>query len=622
MDHKQAAITILGAVGGVKNIISAQHCATRLRLVLRTAELANDNAIRAVPGVLDVVRADGQYQIVIGPDVVNVFSALLALPGFDAVAACDAETDAPDFSPSDTQEKRKVPLWSSAQRAFISTLAAIIVPVVPALTAAGSLRALLMLLNALGLTAAWRPYYQVLFGLCNMPFRFLPILFAYTAARRFHAEMGVSFMAACALVTPGLADAYMLGLPHGSTASKMISSVGSPQNILPVIVVVWFISVVGRQAEKYSPQTLKFFLVPLLTFLFGAIPALFVLAPAAGFVSAFLEELLLWLSTHAGWLFGLILGICNPLLVMSGKHYIFVALGIASLSHFGWDSLVGPGMMAANVAQGAAALAVALCAGGAWRKRSLRSGITALLGITEPAMFGCNLRLKYPMRAALIGGGAGGLFLGLKGVRRYVFGSPGLLILPGHLDPAMRNFTNACLGCLVSAIVTFAVTVVLHIQKSRTGGRFFRGKRMVYAPAQGQIVPLSKVPDSVFSQQMLGPGCAIDPVDDKLYAPFDCQVRSVAQDGHAIGLQAPDGTQVLIHVGINTVYLKECCFFPKVKIGEHIKKGDLLLSFDLERIRKNDCCTLISVVLPEYTGTPVVPPEHWPVAAGDPLFGL
>ena len=145
---------------------------------------------------------------------------------------------------------------------------------------------------------------------------------------------------------------------------------------------------------------------------------------------------------------------------------------------------------------------------------------------------------------------------------------------------------------------------------------------MVYAPAQGQIVPLSKVPDSVFSQQMLGPGCAIDPVDDKLYAPFDCQVRSVAQDGHAIGLQAPDGTQVLIHVGINTVYLKECCFFPKVKIGEHIKKGDLLLSFDLERIRKNDCCTLISVVLPEYTGTPVVPPEHWPVAAGDPLFGL
>ena len=266
MDHKQAAITILGAVGGVKNIISAQHCATRLRLVLRTAELANDNAIRAVPGVLDVVRADGQYQIVIGPDVVNVFSALLALPGFDAVAACDAETDAPDFSPSDTQEKRKVPLWRSAQRAFISTLAAIIVPVVPALTAAGSLRALLMLLNALGLTAAWRPFYQVLFGLSNLPFRFLPILFAYTAARRFHAEMGVSFMAACALVTPGLADAYMLGLPHGSTASKMISSVGSPQNILPVIVVVWFISVVGRQAEKYSPQTLKFFLLPLLTF--------------------------------------------------------------------------------------------------------------------------------------------------------------------------------------------------------------------------------------------------------------------------------------------------------------------------------------------------------------------
>ena len=190
MDHKQAAITILGAVGGVKNIISAQHCATRLRLVLRTAELANDNAIRAVPGVLDVVRADGQYQIVIGPDVVNVFSALLALPGFDAVAACDAETDAPDFSPSDTQEKRKVPLWRSAQRAFISTLAAIIVPVVPALTAAGSLRALLMLLTALGLTAAWRPYYQVLFGLCNLPFRFLPILFAYTAARRFHAVYG------------------------------------------------------------------------------------------------------------------------------------------------------------------------------------------------------------------------------------------------------------------------------------------------------------------------------------------------------------------------------------------------------------------------------------------------
>ena len=620
MDHKQAAVTILGAVGGVKNIVSAEHCATRLRLVLRTAELANDNAIRAISGVLDVIRADGQYQIVVGPDVVNLFSALLEQPGFEAVAACAGDDGIP--APPPSGEKEKASFWRTAQRTVISTIAAIFVPIVPALTAAGSLRALLMALNALGLADSWHAYYEVLFGLSNLPFRFLPILLAYTSARRFRAEMGVSLLAACALVSPGLADSYTLGLAHGSAATSMITSVGSPKNILPVVLVVWFIGVVGRCVEKYSPETLKFFLVPLLTFLIGALPALFVLAPAVGFVSTLLTDGLHYLSLHESWLFGLLLGIFNPLLVVSGKHYIFVAIGIANLSHFGWDSLVGPGMMAANVAQGAAALAIALCAGGAWRGRSLKSGITALFGITEPAMFGCNLRLKYPLYAAMIGGGAGGLYLGFMRVRRYVFGSPGLLMLPGHLDPAMQNFIYACWGCVISAAVTFTVTVFFHCCKSVSERRSFKGKRMVYAPAQGQIVPLSKVPDTVFSQQMLGPGCAIDPVDDKLFAPFDCQVRSVAQDGHAIGLQAPDGTQVLIHVGINTVYLKETCFYPKVKIGQNLNKGDLLLTFDLDCIRKNDCCTLISVVLPEYEGTPVVPPEHWPVAAGDALFGL
>ena len=620
MDHKQAAITILGAVGGIKNIISAEHCATRLRFVLRTQELANDNAIRAVPGVLDVVHADGQYQVVIGPDVVNLFSALLEQPGFDAVAACDTGDGA--AVPTPEEDKSGVPWWRAAQRVFISTLAAIVVPIVPALTAAGSLRALLMALNALGLTDAWHTYYELLFGLSNLPFRFLPILLAYTSARRFRSEMGVSLLAACALVSPELIDSYTLGLAHGAAATSVLTSVGSPKNMLPVVLVVWFIGVVGRRVEKYSPETLKFFLVPLLTFLFGALPALFVLAPAAGVLSALLADAIHYVSLHQSWIFGLLLGIFNPILVMSGKHYIFVALGIASLSHFGWDSLVGPGMMAANVAQGAAALAIALCAGGAWRGRSLKSGITALFGITEPAMFGCNLRLKYPMRAAMIGGGAGGLFMGLARVRRYAFGSPGLLMLPCHIDPAMRSFLYACWGCVISAAVTFAVTALMHYRKSTVGERKFEGKRMVYAPAQGQIVPLSKVPDSVFSQQMLGPGCAIDPVDDKLFAPFDGLVRSVAQDGHAIGLQAPDGTQVLIHVGINTVYLKEVCFFPKVKIGQQVKKGDLILTFDLERIRKNDCCTLISVVLPESDHAPVVPPEHWPVDAGDPLFGL
>lgn len=619
MDHKQAAITILGAVGGIKNIISAQHCATRLRLVLRTQELANDNAIRAVPGVLDVVRADGQYQIVIGPDVVNLFSALQEQPGFDAVAACEEENGQ---GTAEKEEKGNESRWKAAQRVLMSTLAAIVVPVVPALTAAGSLRALLMALNALGLTDGWHTHYELLFGLSNLPFRFMPILLACTAARRFHAEMGVSLLAACALVSPGLSDAYTLGLAHGSAAGAAITSVGSPKNMLPVVLVVWFIGVVGRRVEKYSPETLKFFLVPLLTFLFGAIPALFVLAPMAGVVSTVAAQVILYLSQHLGWLFGLVLGMCNPLLVMSGKHYIFVALGIASLGHFGWDCLVGPGMMAANVAQGAAALAIAVCAGGAWRQRSLRSGVTALFGITEPAMFGCNLRLHYPMRAAMIGGGAGGLFLGLMHVRRYAFGSPGILMLPCHLDPAMRNFVYACWGCLISAVVTFAATALMHYRRNAAALHRFKGKRMVYAPAQGQIVPLAKVPDSVFSQQMLGPGCAIDPVDNKLFAPFDGLVRSVAQDGHAIGLQAPDGTQVLIHVGINTVYLKEICFFSKVKIGQQVKKGELILTFDLDRIRKNDCCTLISVVLPEYEGTPVMPPEHWPVAAGEPLFGL
>lgn len=623
MNHPLAAKTILSAVGGLENIISADHCATRMRFVLRDDRLANDSSIRALEGVLDVVRSGDQYQVIVGPDVVRLYNAMLAVDGFEALAKGNNEETSVPQAPRRAEAAEKMTV-SGFLRLAASTLAALFVPVIPALTAAGLLQGIILLLNALGFMDASGVTYQLLHSISQAPFYYLPFLLAYTSARRFKVDISLALLMAGVLLSPSLAGLLGDGSANRFLGLIPLFSIDYSGTVLPIILIVWLMSHVSRLAEKYSPESVKFFSVPLLVMLLGGIPGWLLLAPLGNLAGNGLAWFILSLDHYINWLPSALIGAFNPLLVMSGTHYPLEALGISNLSTFGADSIVGPGMLASNLAQGSAALAAALITRSrTLRKQSIGGGITALLGITEPALFGCNLRLRYPLWGAFIGGGAGGLFMGLCHVRRYTYGSPGLLVLPGYLgSESIYNFAMACVGCGISIVTAFIATVVLGKMRDWKFNRQTRGCTMITSPIRGQVIALEHVPDKVFSTGIMGSGCAVMPEDNKVYAPFDGVVRSVAHTGHAIGLTDEQGNDMLIHVGINTVYLGKTCFRPEVRTDQKVHKGDLLLTFDLQAIQDAGCSPVTPIVFPDHEGAFHTYPEGVMVTPETPLFGI
>lgn len=623
MNHSQAAKAILSAIGGLENIISADHCATRMRFVLKNDRLARDDTIRALEGVLDIVRSGGQYQIVVGPDVVRLYNAMLAVEGFEALAkggdALPSTAEAAVLPP-----EREKPSLQSFLRSAASTLAALFVPIIPALTAAGLLQGLILLLSALGVMSSSGDSYRLLLCVSQAPFYYLPFLLAYTSARRFKVDVSMALLMAGVLMSPSMSQLLLDSDVNHFLGRIPIFTIDYSGTVLPIILIVWLMSYVSRLAEKYSPESVKFFSVPLLIILLGGIPGWLFLAPLGNLAGNGLTFIILAMDHYLPWLAPALIGAFNPLMVMSGTHYPLVALGISNLSAMGSDSIVGPGMLASNLAQGAAALAAAaVTRSRAARKQSVGVGITALLGITEPALFGCNLRLRYPLWGAFIGGGAGGLFMGLCRVRRFTYGSPGLLVLPGYLSgDGGSNFTLACIGCAISVVIAFFATIILARMRELLSLRALKGRRPICSPMSGQVMALRHVPDDVFSDGLLGPGCAIMPDDGHVYAPFDCTVRSVARTGHAIGLMQEDGTELLIHVGINTVYLSENCFHPLVQPDQKVHKGEPLLDFDLQAILDSGCSPVTPIVFPEMEGTPYVLSEGFMVTPSHILFGV
>lgn len=408
MDYKQLAAVILEKVGGKENVDKVLHCATRLRFTLKDVDKADTDALKKTKGVLSVINAGGQYQVVIGPDVPQVYQEVVALGNFEIAKPVDAPADEP---------KKKQSKLSSV----LEYIASMFQPIIPAITGAGLLKALMALGTVTGLLDSASQTYIILNAIADSAFYFLPILLGSSAAKTFKCNQYVAMALGGVLVYPGFVDLINAAKDAGTSVSLFglpVTLASYSSSVVPILLGVWFMSVIEHAVQKISPKAVKFFTVPLASLLAAGVVTILALGP----------------------------------------------IGINNLATAGFDTVVGPGMLTSNVAQGAAGLAVGLRTRNKDTKQlAMSAGLTGVLGITEPVLYGVNLKFIYPLISAMIGGGVGGLYLGITGVGRYASGSPGLLVLPAYIGgDSMANLVNACIGTVIAMVVSFVVCYVLY----------------------------------------------------------------------------------------------------------------------------------------------------------------
>lgn len=447
MDYKRLAQEILKQVGGEENVSDLTHCATRLRFRLVDEKKANDTAVEALEGVLGLTKSGGQYQVVIGNDVPHVYAALV-----------DNLSD---------QSVRSTEVKQGPLQTLLAVISGIFTPILPVITAAGMIKAVLSLLTVFGVVTADDVNYQILNFIGDAGFYFLPIFLGASAARQFKTNPQLGMLMGAILLHP----TFTLMVTTAKEAGKSLSFFSLPltlasysSTVIPVILAVWFMSYVERFADKVSPKAVKFFLVPMVTTLITAIVTLLVLGPIGAIVGNWLGDFFKWLENFGPWVVPTIVGIFSPFLVMTGTHYGLVSIGINNRMTIGYDTIAQPGMLASNVAQGGAALAIAVKTKDTNKKALASSaGLTAIFGITEPALYGITLQNKAALIGSMVAGGVGGFFLGILGARNFSGGSPGLLTIAAYIgEDTLKYFYTAIAGLIISVVVSFVVTFILY----------------------------------------------------------------------------------------------------------------------------------------------------------------
>ena len=624
MNYENLAKSILEKVGGEKNVSNLTHCATRLRFNLKDTTKAKTDEIKALKGVMGVVEKGGQYQVIIGNDVNHVYKEIMKVTNLEGKESSTEEVD-----------DRK------AIAKAIDTITGIFTPILPAITAAGMMKAVLALLKAFNLLTPQSQSYQVIDFMADAAFYFLPILLASSAAKKFKCNQYLAMMLGGMLLHPTFVSMVNGAKEAGTSIGVFglpISLASYSSSVLPIILGVWFMSYVEPIADKISPKAIKFFTKPLITALVTGIVLLVVIGPIGYIVSDKVGLAIKTIESYASWLVPTLIGGLTPLLVMTGTHYGLIPIGINNRMTMGYDTIIYPGMLASNVSQGAAALAVAFKTKDSEIKQLASSaGITGVCGITEPALYGVNLRFKTPLYSSMIGGAIGGLFLGIFRVCNYSGGSPGFLTLPSYIGgDSMMNFVYACIGAVISVIATFIICLLLYkdpneenttkeeiVVKEETQKEALVNKITIASPINGEIVPLNKVNDETFASEMMGKGIAINPKEGKVVSPINGTVQMLFKTKHAIGLKSNDGAEILIHIGMDTVQLEGKHFTAHVKDGDTVKIGDTLVEFDMEAI-KNEGYELVTPIIVTNTMDylEVIGTEKNEVKTGDTIISI
>lgn len=618
--YEGLARDVVRLVGGRENVSQAYHCVTRLRFILADESKADEGAINALEGTLGVIHGAGQFQVCIGPHVAEVFEEVEKLVDTSERAA---EPPAEKKSPLD---------------AVIDFVAGTFQPIIPALSGAGMVKAVMALLTTFGVIGTDSQTYQMLNVFADGVFYFLPILLAFTEAQKLRCNPILAAGVAAMMLHPTWGAFVSAAEPVSffGVVPFTLASYGS--SVIPVILVVFVQSFVERWLNKHVPNAVNLVFVPMLTFLVMGTLAFSVLGPIGYVVGEWLSVFFTFLAENAAWVPAVLIGGLCPLMVMFGIHNGIAPLGPVQMANLGYDSIWGPGNIVSNMAQASAGLVVALRSKKD-RTVAMSGAITAFMGITEPILYGTNLPKKYPLVAAMIGGACGGLYAGLTQTHRFATGSGGLPAVLLYIgDGTLQHLVNIVIAMAIAAVVSAVLTFVLF-------GRFEKddepvadkdelpepapapaapsGTVRVLSPVAGVARPLSESADPAFSSLMMGDGAAVDPTDDAIVSPVTGTVTVLFPTRHAIGIASDDGAEVLVHLGINTVDLGGAPFDISVSQGDRVRAGQALGTFDRAAIEAAGCSAQTMVIVTNTSDFSAVRAvAAGGVAAGDDLLEL
>ncbi|PNV61684.1 PTS beta-glucoside transporter subunit EIIBCA [Clostridium sp. chh4-2] len=641
MDYAKIASQVIENVGGKSNIKSVAHCATRLRFQLKNNDLRNEDVISDIEGVKGVFLTQSQFQIIFGSGLVNLI--------------CD-EVQKQLGTLTETKDEPEEKKGNPIQR-FVKMLSDIFVPIIPAIVAGGLLMGLNNLLTSalingqsiIELYPQWQGLASAINTFANAPFTFLPVLIGFSAAKKFGGNAFLGAAMGMIMVHPDLLNAYQIGIsepPVWNIFGFQIAAIGYQGTVLPVLAVSWILANIEKRLHKVTPTWLDNLSTPLLSILITSFLTFICVGPVLREAGNLLAAGITWLYNTLGPVGGAIFGFAYAPITMTGMHHSFIAIEtqlIAESATTGGSFIFSTASMN-NVAQGAAVIAVLLLTKNEKMKSICSaSGISALLGITEPAMFGVTLKLKYPFYAAMIGSAAGSAYLAWTKTLAQALGAAGL---PGFISMKPEHYMNFAIGLVISMGVSFILTSVFwkkfgldKDEANAAAAKATSTKAVIqegistektvsandpaaesepaaadketvkaaaaaelYSPMKGEVLPVEQSEDPMFASKMLGDGIAVNPTDGTVYAPCDGTLSLLYETKHALGITCDNGIDLLIHVGIDTVQMNGEGFETFAAQGDRIRKGQKLLTVDLDLVKEKGYSTQTMMILPQADG--------------------
>ncbi|MED4227772.1 beta-glucoside-specific PTS transporter subunit IIABC [Neobacillus cucumis] len=596
MKYEKLSKDILELIGGKENVNSVFHCVTRLRFKLKDESIAKTEEIKNLDGVVTVMKSGGQYQVVIGNHVPDVYAAVLAVGGLSGVSENASNNDG-----------KKVGVGAK----FIDMISGVFTPILGVLAATGMLKGFAALILALHWVEATSGTYSLLNIAGDGLFNFLPIFLGYTAMKKFGGTPFVGMAIAAALVHPGL-TALSAGKPlytlfkgtlfqsdiHVTFLGIPVILMSYASSVIPIVLSAFFAVKVEKGFKKIIPDVVKTFLVPFFTIMVMVPLTFLVIGPIATWAGSLLGAGTIWIYQLSPIVAGLVLGGFWQVFVMFGLHWGLVPIAMNNISSLHYDPILATTTFV-SFAQTGAVLGVMLKTKNKKLKSlSIPAFISGIFGVTEPAIYGISLPLKKPFIMSCIAGGIGGGIIGAFGSKLWMFGGMGIFAIPSFIKPGAgldMAFWGAMIAIVVSFVLGFILTALFGFKdtaskeetkvETKVEVKKEEGPVEVVSPIKGEIVPLSEVKDQVFSSEAMGKGVAINPSEGKVFSPVNGEVTLMFKTKHAIGLTSEDGAQILIHVGMDTVELDGKHFTAHVNQGDIVKAGDLLVEFDVEAIK-------------------------------------
>lgn len=629
---------IIQNVGGKDNIINVSHCVTRLRFRLKDESKANTDILKETDGIVTVVKSGGQYMVVIGNHVTDVFDSLVSVGHLESKSLKSGSVD------DDDSPKEKQGIFNT----FVGIITGVFSPFLGVLCACGILKGVMTLLSTLGVVNGAGGTYNILYGIGDTAFYFMPVILGFTAAKKFKLPEMEGMLIGLALVSPYMLNngtydiSKLFGIPVISPSTGNYTS-----TVLPVICAVAFAAWFERLYKKYIPDTIKTFTVPLITCTVSICLTLLVIGPVTSQISKYLGMGFEAVNHFSPILMGLLVGFFWQILVMFGLHWALVPIAISNMTLLDSNGLligevILTAMLGTTFAQTGACLGIMFKT----KDKKLRSLcppaiISGIAGVTEPAIYGITLPKKAPFFRTCAVAGVAGAVLCMLGVRDYQMAGMGVFTYTMFLNPDNKDVKPMIIGIIVSiicVIVSFILEMIFYKDGDKNSSKkevknnsdinlkteaAKKTKVSIAAPIKGNVVALADVKDEVFSSESMGKGIAIEPEEGKVYAPADGVISTFFPTGHAIGITTDLGAEILIHVGMDTVEMNGDGFEPQKSQGDKVKKGELLLKFNIDKIKAARHPVTTPVIITNSDDyADVIPTNALKVNSGDELIQI